>query len=317
LGRRIDSIFFGGGTPSLAPPSLIEAIIKKIAPHADTEITLEANPTSVEASKFRDYAAAGVNRVSIGVQSFTPEHLHFLGREHSADEAIKAIALAAKFFTRYSFDLIYMLPQQPLEKWQKELDYALTLANGHISLYQLTIEKGTKFFSLHRQKAFVLPNENEAADAYEMTNAIMESAGLPNYEVSNYAKLGQECKHNLTYWRYGDYIGIGPGAHGRYVDKQGRKVATVNRHSPEEWLSGVSAKGAALLSSAHLSEHEQYEEKVLMGLRLKEGMPLSVFKNKDKVEELLTQGFIHIKNNRVTASSKGLLVLNSLINAIL
>ena len=218
-GRIVTSIFFGGGTPSLMQPQTVAEIIDRIArlwPVAsDVEITAEANPGSVDMAVFSGFAAAGVNRVSIGVQSFDAEALHFLGRKHDAGEARRAIELAARTFPRFSFDLIYALPGQSLEKWQAELADALAYQPSHLSAYQLTIEEGTKFAGLHAQGAFILPNQEQAADLYEATNAQLAAAGLQAYEISNYAAPGHESRHNLTYWRYQDYIGIGPGAHGR------------------------------------------------------------------------------------------------------
>ena len=212
---NVSSIFFGGGTPSLMPTKTTEAIISKIDElwglDEDCEITLEANPTSVEYNKFKDFRAAGVNRVSIGVQSFDEAELKFLGREHNADEAKQAIEYAAKIFDKYSFDLIYALPDQELSDWENKLKEALKLTNGHISLYQLTIEPGTNFF----HNKVPIPEEGLAADFYETTQEICEAHNLPAYEVSNHASAGQESRHNLSYWRYQDYLGIGPGAHGR------------------------------------------------------------------------------------------------------
>lgn len=313
--KYIKSIFFGGGTPSLAPTSIINSIIDALSPNSDTEITLEANPTSIEASRFRDYKLAGVNRVSIGVQSLNPDYLKFLGREHSAKEALQAIELAKKYFDRYSFDLIYMLPNQSLSDWEKELTQALKFTAGHMSLYQLTIEKGTKFFSMYKKNAFTLPNDDTAADAYMLTNAIMEENRLPFYEVSNYAALGQECKHNLTYWKYQDYIGIGAGAHGRYACNQ-VKMATVNSYSPEEWLKNVEEKGNGLRSYEALSSAQEYEERIIMGLRLREGIEIGYFKNIEQVNSLIKQGLLQHKDNNIRATQQGILVLNSIINSL-
>jgi oxygen-independent coproporphyrinogen-3 oxidase len=217
--KKIVSIFFGGGTPSLAHESVISGIIEHLTKHynlpSNTEITMEANPTSVESAKFKAIAAAGVNRVSLGIQSLYDKNLKFLGREHSALEAKAAIEVARKYFSKFSFDLIYALPKQSLQEWETELQEAKSLADGHLSLYQLTIEKGTRFFSEHKQGRFTLPDEDLAADMYTLTEEILEQDGYKAYEVSNYAKPGYECVHNLQYWQYGEYLGIGPGAHGR------------------------------------------------------------------------------------------------------
>ena len=312
-GNKITSLFFGGGTPSLAEPRVIEAIINKIAVSSDTEITMEANPTSIEAQKFSQYAKAGVNRVSIGVQSFKPEQLKFLGREHSGAEAMRAIELAQKYFPRYSFDLIYSLPEQSLSEWQKELELALSLANGHLSLYQLTIEKGTRFFSDHKRKLFSMPDDDRSAEAFTLTNSIMEAHDMPPYEVSNYARSGQECQHNLNYWRYGDYLGVGPGAHGRYTNLDGAKLATIDHYSPEEWLNCVNAMGHGLKSEIVLTAEEVHQEAILMGLRLAEGISVLLIKDKDKLAFLEEQGFVLVEKERVKATTRGKLLLNRLV----
>jgi putative oxygen-independent coproporphyrinogen III oxidase len=312
-GRKITSLFFGGGTPSLAEPRVIEAIINKIAVAADTEITMEANPTSVEAERFAQYAKAGVNRVSIGVQSFRPEQLKFLGREHSGEEATKAIDLAQKYFPRYSFDLIYSLPEQSLADWQKELEFALSLTNGHLSLYQLTIEKGTRFFSDHKRKLFSMPDDDRSAEAFTLTNAIMEAHQMPGYEVSNYASFGQECQHNLNYWRYGDYLGIGPGAHGRYTNIAGAKLATIDHHSPEEWLNSIGTNGHGLKSEIVLTTEEVHQETILMGIRLREGIAASLVEDKDKLAFLEGQGLILLEQGNIKATAQGRLLLNRLV----
>lgn len=315
-GKKIISIFFGGGTPSLAEPQVIEAIINKIQVSVDTEITMEANPTSIEARRFAQYAKAGVNRVSIGVQSFRSEQLQFLGREHSGLEAMKALELAQKYFPRYSFDLIYSLPEQSLADWQKELELALNLASGHLSLYQLTIEKGTRFFSDHKRKLFAMPDDDKSAEAFTLTNAIMAAHQMPYYEVSNYARAGQECQHNLNYWRYGDYIGIGPGAHGRYTNATGAKIATVDRYSPEDWLNAVNAKGHGLNTETILTAEEMRQEALLMGLRLREGISTSLIIDKDKLAFMEEQGFISLQQGNIRATDQGMLLLNKLVTEL-
>jgi oxygen-independent coproporphyrinogen-3 oxidase len=307
--RQITSIFFGGGTPSLMPARLVENIINKIAslwPLADDcEITLEANPTSVEAEKFAAFRAAGVNRVSIGVQSFDEAELKFLGREHSANEAQKAIELAAKIFPRYSFDLIYTLTSQTLSGWEKNLAEALKLTRGHISLYQLTIEPATNFY--HRKVQ--IPPDDVAADFYDLTQKICEAYNLPAYEVSNHASAGNESAHNLTYWRYGEYLGIGAGAHGRI---NGHASAMVK--SPEKWLEKVQANGNGLEVWQKLIPAEQEEERVMMGLRLHEGIEMPTTLDTKK---LIADGLLERIGTKTRATKQGMLLLNHIISKLL
>jgi len=275
--QSIKSIFFGGGTPSLMPPSLVRAIIEEIKSlwpiNGNLEITLEANPNSVEMEKFYDLKAAGVNRLSLGIQSLNNQDLQFLGRTHKADEAQRAIEIARTVFDRYSFDLIYALPNQKIENWQEELTNGLKLAGTHLSLYQLTIEEGTPFFHRHQRGEFHLPDEDLSALFYEETQRIMEAHGLPAYEISNHAVPGFECQHNLVYWRYQDYAGIGPGAHGRLSQGQ-KRYATYNHRAPETWVSHVLTHGHGLKERVELTSQDQGNEALLMGLRLKEGIPL-------------------------------------------
>lgn len=317
--RIITSVFFGGGTPSTAEPRIFAAILQHLYDNyhvADNiEITLEANPTSVEAEKFEDFAASGINRVSIGVQSFDSAQLQFLGREHSAREAIIAIKLAAKYFKRYSFDLIYALPQQSLDEWEKQLHHALQYADKHLSLYQLTIERGTKFFSLYQQKKIVLPDENTAAELYQLTQQIMEAHNLPQYEISNHAALGEESLHNLNYWQYGDYIGLGAGAHGRYLDN-GIKISTVNHHSPEKWLGALQEFAHAMQSSSIVTELQQLQEKVMMGLRSNKGIAKSLLESNNRLPQLIAQGYIIEEEEIIKVNQKGRLVLNSIISQL-
>jgi oxygen-independent coproporphyrinogen-3 oxidase len=305
--RKITSIFFGGGTPSLMPAKLVESIINKIGSlwqlADDCEITLEANPTSVEAEKFTAFRAAGVNRVSIGVQSFDEAELKFLGREHSAGEARNAIELAAKIFPRYSFDLIYALKQQTLAGWEKSLQDALKITRGHISLYQLTIEPATNFY--HRKVQ--IPPEDLAAEFYELAQQICEAHGLPAYEVSNHARAGNESAHNLTYWRYGEYLGIGAGAHGRINNHASAMVK-----SPEKWLELVQKNGNGLEVWQKLSAAEQEEERIMMGLRLAEGIELE-----RDVTALISQGLLERIGTKTRATKKGMLLLNGIISKIL
>jgi len=274
-GRTVSSIFFGGGTPSLMQPASVAAILDAIAKHwrvaPDVEITLEANPTSVEAARFRGFRAAGVNRVSLGVQSLDDAALKELGRLHSAQEALDAVAIARANFERYSFDLIYARPRQSLESWAAELRRALAHAGDHLSMYQLTIEPDTPFFGLHKAGKLVVPNEDLARDLYDLTQAICVKAGLPAYEISNHARPGGECRHNLVYWRGHDYAGIGPGAHGR-LTIDGRRVATETEKRPESWLMRVEAAGSGLIVDEKLTAGEAADEFLLMGLRLAEGI---------------------------------------------
>ena len=274
-GRTVSSIFFGGGTPSLMQPASVAAILDAIAKHwrvaPDVEITLEANPTSVEAARFRGFRAAGVNRVSLGVQSLDDAALKELGRLHSAQEALDAVAIARANFERYSFDLIYARPRQSLESWAAELRQALAYTGDHLSMYQLTIEPDTPFFGLHKAGKLAIPNEDLARDLYDLTQAICAKAGLPAYEISNHARPGGECRHNLVYWRGHDYAGIGPGAHGR-LTIDGRRVATETEKRPESWLMRVEAAGSGLIVDEKLTAGETADEFLLMGLRLAEGI---------------------------------------------
>src|SRR3974390_399974 len=274
-GRAGSSIFFGGGTPSLMQPSSVQAILDAIARHwriaPDVEVTLEANPTSVEAARFRGYRAAGVNRVSLGVQSLDDAALKELGRLHTAQEALDAVAVARSIFERYSFDLIYARPRQSPEAWAAELKRAIAEAAEHLSLYQLTIEPNTPFFGLHKSGKLVVPDEDLARALYDQTQAICATAGLPAYEISNHARPGAECRHNLVYWRGHDYAGIGPGAHGR-LTLDGRRFATETDRRPEAWLMRVEAKGSGISLEEKLTAEEIGDEFLLMGLRLAEGI---------------------------------------------
>lgn len=307
--RNITSIFFGGGTPSLMPARLVEAIINKIGAlwslSSDCEITLEANPTSVEAAKFKAFAASGVNRVSIGVQSFDESELQFLGREHSANEARHAIELAAKTFDRYSFDLIYALTSQTLSGWESQLQEALKLTRGHISLYQLTIEPATNFY--HRKVQ--IPPDDLAADFYDLTQDICEAHNLPAYETSNHASVGNESAHNLTYWRYGEYLGIGAGAHGRISGH-----ASAMRKSPEKWLEAVQKDGHGLEVWEKLSAEEQDEERTMMGIRLAEGIELSAGLD---TTTLLQNGLLEQNGAKTRATKQGRLLLNYITSKLL
>ena len=276
-GRTVSSIFFGGGTPSLMQPSSVQAILDSIGKHwtvaRDVEVSLEANPTSVEATRFRGYRAAGVNRVSLGVQALDDASLKELGRLHTADEALAAVKVARSIFERYSFDLIYARPDQTPEAWTRELDLAIAEAAEHLSLYQLTVEAGTPFFGLHKAGKLVIPDDDLGRDLYDLTQQICADAGLPAYEISNHARSGAECRHNLVYWRGHEYAGVGPGAHGRLnIDR--RRIATETEKRPEAWLERVETNGHGLIVDETLMPGEVADEFLLMGLRLAEGIEL-------------------------------------------
>nr|WP_235535008.1 radical SAM family heme chaperone HemW [Sphingomonas sp. Leaf339] len=273
-GRRLGSVFFGGGTPSLMPPATVAAVLDAAADAwgftDGVEITLEANPSSVEAARFADLAAAGVNRVSLGLQSLDDDALHFLGRAHDVAEGLGALAVAQSVFARVSFDLIYARPGQTMAAWSDELARALSFGTEHLSLYQLTVEPGTRFATEALAGRLVLPDGDAAADLFEATRAMTTAAGLPAYETSNHARPGAESRHNLTYWRYGDYAGIGPGAHGRRGG-----LATVRHRKPENWLGAVERNGHGAQSEEVLPPHDRATEALLMGLRLAEGIDLT------------------------------------------
>ena len=277
-GRTVSSIFFGGGTPSLMQPSSVQAILDCIGKHwtiaPGVEVTLEANPTSVEATRFRGYRTAGVNRVSLGVQALDDVALKELGRLHSAQEALDAVAVARSIFDRYSFDLIYARPRQSLDAWEAELKRAIAEAAEHLSLYQLTIEPDTPFFGLHKAGKLNVPDEDLARDLYDLTQTACDAAGLPAYEISNHARPGAECRHNLVYWRGHDYAGIGPGAHGR-LTLDGRRIATETEKRPEPWLMRVDAQGTGITLEEKLTAGETADEYLLMGLRLAEGIDVA------------------------------------------
>ena len=273
-GRPLSSIFFGGGTPSLMPPATVAALINAAEKHwgftDDIEITLEANPSSVEAARFADLAAAGVNRVSLGLQSLDDAALAFLGRAHSVEESLAALDIAQSEFARVNIDLIYARPDQTAAAWEAELARAIGFGTGHMSLYQLTIEPGTRFATLAREGQFVPADDDEAAALYELTQAMTSAAGLPAYEISNHARVRQQSRHNLTYWRYGDYVGIGPGAHGRRL-----KNATQRHKKPENFLSGLARNAHGIVTEEVLDAETRAMEALLMGLRLAEGIDLT------------------------------------------
>jgi putative oxygen-independent coproporphyrinogen III oxidase len=324
-GRTVSSIFFGGGTPSLMHPATAAEILDAIAEHwpvaPDAEITLEANPSSVEAGRFADFRRAGVNRVSLGVQSLSDDQLRFLGRVHDAVEALAAIDIANAHFDRVSFDLIYARPGQTLAEWRAELSEALTLAAGHLSLYQLTIEPGTAFHRLHEAGKLDVPPDDDAARLYELTQELCDAAGLPAYEVSNHARPGEEARHNLLYWRYGDYAGIGPGAHGRIATAQGRLALSAER-DPAKWAIQVEREGHGLATREALGKLEEAEEMLLMGLRLSEGVSPQALEQQtgfaipqEVRQYLMLEGLLEGDgtDGRITVSPRGRLVLNSLI----
>lgn len=325
-GRTVTSIFFGGGTPSLMAPATVAGIIGEIARLwrlADAcEITLEANPTSVEAGRFAGYRSAGVNRVSLGVQSLNDGQLRSLGRLHSAAEARDALEVAAKHFSRVSFDLIYARPGQTAHEWRAELLAALSLAQGHLSLYQLTIEPETAFFDLHRRGKLRIPEPELAANLYDLTQEVCEAAGLPAYEISNHARPGEESRHNLTYWRYGDYVGAGPGAHGR-ISVAGRKIATAAVNSPAAWAAQVFERGHGCAGRVELGALEQAQEMLLMGLRLREGLDLKGMMERTGyrpapaiLAALENEGLLLPEGSRVLTSPRGRLVLNAIVKAL-
>ncbi len=325
--QAVTSVFFGGGTPSLMEPATVEAVLGAIdrlwGINQGTEISLEANPTSVEAEKFRALAALGVNRVSLGVQALNDKDLKFLGRLHSVDEALGAIELARTHFNRMSFDLIYARPEQTGKAWEAELNRALSFAVDHLSLYQLTIEEGTPFFDLHARGAFSVPDEEAAAALYEITQSLCQDAGLGAYEISNHAKPGAECRHNLTYWRYGDYVGVGPGAHGR-ITMDGAKSATVTERMPAKWLAAVQKNGHGLVEKEPITSLHSAEEMMLMGLRLNEGVSLERYAglagvpvSPDRLVQFAADGLLTQDGDRLTATPSGRLVLNKLLGDLL
>lgn len=324
--RRLESIFFGGGTPSLMSPSLVGHIIEMATtlwhPKSDIEITLEANPTSIEIEKFKALSQAGVNRVSIGVQSFNTDDLRFLGRQHSADEAKKAIHIGQQYFDRVSFDLIYARPHQTTQTWQKELETALSFGTDHLSLYQLTIEQGTAFEHQYARREFILPEENLATDLYQQTIETLETNGLKIYEISNFARPGQESKHNLAYWTYQDYVGIGPGAHGRLTLENSSKIATRQFKAPERWLKQVEA-GQGTTESVPLSLNDQAAEQLMMGLRLFRPFDLGQLPvtwnqavDAEKLDILIQQGLIHQKGSWIDLTLPARLCLNEVLRYI-
>ena len=329
-GRVVGSVFFGGGTPSLMPPATVGELLDGVRSHwalvPDVEITLEANPNSAEADRFRAFAAAGVNRLSLGVQALDPAALRLLGRAHDRKEAIAAIEHARQIFPRFSFDLIYARPGQSGAAWRRELDEALTLAGEHLSLYQLTIEPGTAFATLARRGDLALPEEESAAALFEMTQERLAAAGLPAYEISNHARPGAECRHNLAYWGYQDYVGVGPGAHGR-LTRAGAKFATRQYRVPEKWLAAVETKGSGIEETAPIDRETAIEEMLMMGLRLVEGVSrqrLEQISGWDaetmfgpNLAPLIEGGFLTLDAERLAATTAGRQRLNAVLAALL
>jgi putative oxygen-independent coproporphyrinogen III oxidase len=329
-GREVGSVFFGGGTPSLMPPETVAALLGRVrsswdvAP--DLEVTLEANPNSAEAARFQAFASAGVNRLSLGVQALDPAALRMLGRAHDRGEAIDAIEHARASFARFSFDLIYARPGQSLAAWRRELDEVLTLAGDHLSLYQLTIEPGTAFATLERRGELVIPAEEDAAALYETTQDRLAACGLPAYEISNHARPGGECRHNLAYWRYQDYVGIGPGAHGRLTAGDVR-YATRQARMPERWLAAVEKAGTGTEEMAAIDRDDAVEEMLMMGLRLTEGVARARLEGAagreaeaifgDNLASLVEGGFLSLDRDRLAATAAGRQRLNAVLAALL
>lgn len=326
--RQVDTVFFGGGTPSLMPPETVAAVIEEIgrvwnlAPNA--EISLEANPTSVEAGRFAGYADAGVNRVSMGIQSLRDADLKALGRMHSVSEARTAFDIARKQFDRVSFDLIYARQNQTVDDWDKELSEAINMAVDHLSLYQLTIEDGTRFGDMYvRGTLRNLPNDTLATDMYFRTQEVCDRHGLPAYETSNHAQTGSESRHNLIYWRYGEYVGIGPGAHGR-ISVDGQKLATETYVQPAQWLEIVGKNGWGRKSIESITAQDQASEYLMMSLRLAEGSDLKRFSalngsalNGSQLEDMISAGFVSREGDRIATTIKGRPLLNAVLRQLL
>ncbi len=321
--RTVDTIFFGGGTPSLMAPKTVNAILAAIAQRwpiaAGAEITLEANPTSVEADNFRGYRTAGVNRVSLGVQSLDDAALKFLGRLHTADEALAAVKIAQATFPRVSIDLMYARPGHTPGAWQAELTRALDIGTEHLSLYQLTIEADTPFAALHRTGKLVVPEGEVGRALWDVTQAACDRAGVPAYEISNHARPGAECRHNLVYWRYREYAGVGPGAHGR-IGIDGARRATATERNPERWLTAVEARGHGFTTDEALSGGEQADELLLMGLRLREGIDVKRYEalcgralDAERVSTLTAEGLIEVRMGKLCVTAAGFPLLDAIV----
>jgi putative oxygen-independent coproporphyrinogen III oxidase len=329
--RKIKSIYFGGGTPSLMEPFVVKEIINFFKKNGifdgSIEITLEANPTSSEYKKFFDFREAGINRVSIGVQSLIEKDLKFLGRNHDANEAIETIKHAREIFPRYSFDLIYSRPEQNLSDWQNELEKALTLVDDHISLYQLTIEKGTKFFSMYRSGAFKMPHDELSNEFYFLTDKILSDHDFKSYEISNYAKNNAYSKHNMCYWQYDDYLGIGPGAHSRLRNNFLEHYSFHNIYNPNNWLESIKNQNHAIQNLSHLSKKEIIEEIIIMGLRVqngisheksieKLGLPIEKFIDKKTIEYLKKENLIEINDKSFTTTNRGFRLVDYIVKKL-
>ena len=330
-GRVVTSLFFGGGTPSLMAPETVAAVIERVARHwplsDDVEITLEANPGSAEAARFAGYRAAGVNRLSLGVQSFDDDALRFLGRRHDAAQAVAALALARDIFPRFSFDLIYARPDQSVAAWRHELDRALDFGAEHLSLYQLTLEPGTPFFARAARGALALPDGDSAAELCDITHGCLDDAGMPAYEISNFARPGCESRHNLTYWRGGDYIGVGPGAHSRLTgDGVSRAIRLIR--TPEAWLAAVEERGLGDAEMETIAPAARSAELLMMGLRLAEGVCLAQFEARGglafdkavdaaRLKPLIDGGFLERSRTRLRATPAGRRVLDSVLGSLL
>lgn len=327
-GRTVNTIFFGGGTPSLMEPETVAGIIKEISKlwvlALDIEISLEANPTSVEAQKFSDFRKAGINRISMGIQSLRNDDLKALGRMHSVNEARKAFDIAKDNFERVSFDLIYARQGQSKFDWEIELKEASSMAVDHLSLYQLTIEDGTRFGDLYeRGNLKGMPNDSLAADMYDITQEVTLQNDMPAYEISNHAIEGAESRHNLIYWRYGDYIGVGPGAHGR-ISENGNKIATTTIENPENWLRGVELNGTSTIDDEVINHIDQASEYLMMSLRLIEGVDMERYKkisgvalDNKLIDKNIENGLITVINNNLIATQRGRIILNTLIKDLL
>lgn len=325
-GEALESIFFGGGTPSLMPPALVARLLEeaqRLWGFAEgIEITLEGNPSSVEAANYTDLASVGINRVSLGLQALDDATLRFLGRLHDADEGLKALEVAQSNFQRVSFDLIYARPGQTIGQWRRELERALSFGTGHLSLYQLTIEPGTRFETMVRKGDFAPLDEDACADMFALTREVTARHGLPAYEISNHARSGEESRHNLTYWRYHDYCGIGPGAHGRRGG-----LATVRHRKPENWLKAVAETASGISESRELGTREQASEALMMGLRLREGVDLEALAMRlglrpadlcdgDKIAFYARQGLVWLDGPRLGVTDRGMPLLDGLLGEI-
>ena len=322
----VETIFFGGGTPSLMQGASVARTLDTIAKlwrtANDVEVTLESNPASADATRFADYRAAGVNRLSLGVQALNDADLKMLGRLHNVAEAKAALALAMRNFERVSLDLIYARPHQTPEQWRGELAEALAFGTDHLSLYQLTIEPATPFATLYKTGALTIPDDDHAAELYELTQEMTEAAGRPAYEISNHARPGSEARHNLIYWRYGAYAGVGPGAHGR-LDLGGKRVATQTERLPERWRETVLRGGHGLIEQSEIAPADAAREHLLMNLRLAEGLDLAAYRARwntapdaKRIASLIEDGLLTLDGDRLTATPRGRLLLNSVIAAL-